>query len=140
MFATHYHQLTDLAQRWSGVCNKTVAVREWEEEILFLHKIVEGGTDRSYGIHVARLAGVPAGVLERARTILVDIEDDAEHLAPRIASKAAGPEEEATAAGQLSLFAAGPSAVERRLAELDPDNLTPLEALNALQALRAMMG
>jgi DNA mismatch repair protein MutS len=139
MFATHYHQLTDLGERFTGVCNKTVAVREWDEEILFLHKIVEGGTDRSYGIHVARLAGVPAGVLDRARAILSDIEDDAEHLAPRIVSGASAADEADTPTGQLSLFGAGPSAVERRLAELDPQTLTPLEALNEIQSLRDLL-
>ncbi|MED6335606.1 MAG: DNA mismatch repair protein MutS [Planctomycetota bacterium] len=139
MFATHYHQLTDLGERFTGVCNKTVAVREWDEKILFLHKIVEGGTDRSYGIHVARLAGVPAGVLDRARAILSDIEDDAEHLAPRIVSGASAADEADTPTGQLSLFGAGPSAVERRLAELDPQTLTPLEALNEIQSLRDLL-
>jgi DNA mismatch repair protein MutS len=59
LFATHYHELTDLAERFSGVKNLNVAVREWEDQVIFLHRIVEGGTDRSYGIHVARLAGVP---------------------------------------------------------------------------------
>ena len=139
MFATHYHQLTDLGERFAGVCNKTVAVREWDEEILFLHKIVEGGTDRSYGIHVARLAGVPAGVLDRARAILSDIEDDAEHLAPRIVSGASTADKAVAPTGQLSLFGAGPSAVERRLAELDPQTLTPLEALNEIQGLRDLL-
>ncbi|MDP6762086.1 MAG: DNA mismatch repair protein MutS [Planctomycetota bacterium] len=139
MFATHYHQLTDLSERLRGVCNKTVAVREWEEEILFLHKIIDGGTDRSYGIHVARLAGVPAGVLERARAILADIEDDAEHLAPRIASGAEASAQSAPGSGQLSLFASGPSPAERRLAELDVQNMTPLQALNELEALRDLL-
>jgi DNA mismatch repair protein MutS len=86
LFATHYHQLTDLATRLKGVCNMNVSVREWHDEIVFLHKIVDGGTDRSYGIHVARLAGVPREVLERAKAILSDIERDAEDLAPRIAT------------------------------------------------------
>ena len=67
LFATHYHQLTDLAARLKGVCNMNVSVREWHDEIVFLHKIVDGGTDRSYGIHVARLAGVPRDVLDRAK-------------------------------------------------------------------------
>ncbi len=65
LFATHYHELTDLAERFPGVRNLNVAVREWEDQVIFLHRIVEGGTDRSYGIHVARLAGVPKSVLQR---------------------------------------------------------------------------
>ncbi|MCB9914609.1 MAG: DNA mismatch repair protein MutS [Planctomycetes bacterium] len=136
LFATHYHQLTDLAGRLAGVCNKSVAVREWEDRIVFLHKIVDGGTDRSYGIHVARLAGVPRALLERAKSILTDIEDDAEDLAPRIAQHAARP---AAPAQQLSLFAAAPSRVEQELRQLDPDRLTPLEALQELARLRGLL-
>jgi DNA mismatch repair protein MutS len=133
LFATHYHQLTDLADRHTGVVNQSVAVREWGEEIVFLHKIVEGGTDRSYGIHVARLAGVPADLLERARAILGDLERDEEDLARRIASRDGAPE----ASEEARLYEPGPSAVERRLAELDPDALSPIDALLALRELKA---
>lgn len=138
LFATHYHQLTDLASRLSGVSNKSVAVREWEDSIVFLHKIIDGGTDRSYGIHVARLAGVPQVLLERARKILRDIEEDAEGLAPRIAEHAgapipAGPNQ------QLSLFAAPPSAVETELEAIALDELTPLQALNELKRLQDLL-
>src|SRR5687767_9792006 len=73
LFATHYHELTDLAQRFRGVRNLNVVVREWEDQVIFLHRIVEGGTDRSYGIHVARLAGVPQQVLDRARQLLGEL-------------------------------------------------------------------
>ena len=73
LFATHYHELTDLEQRFTGVRNFNVAVREWEDQVIFLHRIVEGGTDRSYGIHVARLAGIPATVLSRARQLLGEL-------------------------------------------------------------------
>jgi len=134
LFATHYHQLTDLAARLDGVCNRNVAVREWQDEIVFLHKIVAGGSDRSYGIHVARLAGVPRELYERARAILRDVEEDAENLAPRIADRAAsaGPARPA----QLSLFASGPTPVERALLALDLDRLSPLEALQKLHELR----
>jgi DNA mismatch repair protein MutS len=75
LFATHYHELTELAQRLPRLKNFNVAVREWRDSIVFLRKIVEGGTDKSYGIHVARLAGVPQEVLERARQILVNLEE-----------------------------------------------------------------
>ena len=75
LFATHYHELTELAQRLPRLKNFNVAVREWREQIVFLRKIVEGGTDKSYGIHVARLAGVPREVLERARQILANLEE-----------------------------------------------------------------
>jgi DNA mismatch repair protein MutS len=75
LFATHYHELTELAQRLPRIKNFNVAVREWRDSIVFLRKIVEGGTDKSYGIHVARLAGVPKEVLERAKQILVNLEE-----------------------------------------------------------------
>jgi DNA mismatch repair protein MutS len=78
LFATHYHELTDLAKSLSGVRNFNVAVREWQDELVFLHKIVEGAADKSYGIHVARLAGVPREVVERSKEILAQLED--EHL------------------------------------------------------------
>ena len=74
LFATHYHELTDLAGRLPRVLNLNVAVREWNEQIIFLHQIVPGSADRSYGIHVARLAGLPAGVLDRAKQVLVNLE------------------------------------------------------------------
>src|SRR5207247_1865384 len=75
LFATHYHELTELAQRLPRLKNFNVAVREWHDQIVFLRRIVEGGTDKSYGIHVARLAGVPKAVLERAKVILNNLEE-----------------------------------------------------------------
>lgn len=138
LFATHYHQLTELSSRLRGVCNLNVAVREWQDEIVFLHKIVEGGTDRSYGIHVARLAGVPRAVIERARTILSAIEDDAEGLTPRIVESGAA--RAAPAAGmQLRLFEAAPSRVHQELAKLDVDRCTPIDALLKLRELKALL-
>jgi DNA mismatch repair protein MutS len=136
LFATHYHQLTDLAERYPGICNQNVAVREWGDEIVFLHKIVEGGTDRSYGIHVARLAGVPQAVVERARGILRDLEQDEEDLARRILSKADAPGREAE-----RLYGRPPAepAVVRELRALDPDRLAPIEALLRLRELRARL-
>jgi DNA mismatch repair protein MutS len=75
LFATHYHELTELAGRLPRLRNFNVAVREWNDQIVFLRKIVEGGTDKSYGIQVARLAGVPKAVVERAKTILRNLEE-----------------------------------------------------------------
>jgi DNA mismatch repair protein MutS len=132
LFATHYHQLTDLAARMPGVHNLNVAVREWQDEIVFLHKIVEGGTDRSYGIHVARLAGVPAALLDRAKEILRDLEQDEEDLARRISKH----EAEEDGLRQLSLFAPPKSKTEEALKQLDPDRMTPIEALVKLKELR----
>ena len=135
LFATHFHELTRLAGRLGGVRNFHVAVREWNDEIVFLHKIVEGGTDRSYGIHVARLAGVPKELIERAKEILADIEEDAEDLAPRIA-KASSSSKGRGSPGQLGLFEAPRSEVEREIEKLDLDRLTPFEALVLLRELK----
>ena len=147
LFATHYHQLTDLAGRLGGVSNRNVAVREWGDEIVFLHKIVEGGTDRSYGIQVARLAGVPDELIARAKEILHDVEAEEDDLVERIASHPGGaslaadaPAPAASSPGQLDLFAHAPSAVERELAQLDTDQLTPIDALLTLKRLREMLG
>lgn len=137
LFATHYHQLTELAQRLDGVCNRNVLVREYQDEIVFLHKIVDGGTDRSYGIHVARLAGVPDELIARAKSILADLEADAEDLSQRIQSHA--PRSANSAVQQLSLFARPSSAVEQALAKLDLERLTPIEALNELERLKRML-
>jgi len=138
LFATHYHELTELAERHAGrVRNLNVAVREWRDEIVFLHKIVPGGTDKAYGIHVARLAGIPAAVLERAREILGHLEE--QHLGGRgapgtIPARA----ERAAAVVQLPLFAPkrAEGEVIRELEALDPDRLTPLEALGRIAAWR----
>jgi len=136
LFATHYHQLTELAGRLEGVHNLNVAVREWQDEIVFLHKIVEGGTDRSYGIQVARLAGVPQALVDRAKQILRDLERD-EDLAPRVAPPAVD-----TPSGplQLGLFHERElTPVEKRLRDLDLDATTPLDALMALRELRDLL-
>ncbi len=127
LFATHYHELTALAERLPRVRNFHVAVREWNDEIIFLHKVRPGGTDRSYGIQVARLAGLPGGVIERARAILADLEQAA---APAVA----GPDAARSAPGgaQLSLFAAARDPILEELRALDAAALTPLQALNLL--------
>jgi len=135
LFATHYHQLTELATRLKGVCNMNVAVREWNDQIVFLHKIVDGGTDRSYGIHVARLAGVPQELIDRAKEILADIEEDAEGLAPRIA-KASKRSQGTAEIQQLGLFQTPRGEIEREIEKLDLDRLTPIEALLLLREWR----
>ncbi len=137
LFATHYHQLTDLSNRLEGVHNLNVAVREWQDEIVFLHKIVEGGTDRSYGIHVARLAGVPPELLARAKDILLDLERDEDDLASRIAGSSGSPP--SSDGLQLTLFAAGPSPIEEEIRKLDLEQMSPLEALKKLYELRGKL-
>jgi DNA mismatch repair protein MutS len=133
LFATHYHELTGLAAELPRVRNVHVAVREWKDDIVFLHRVVPGGTDRSYGIQVARLAGLPGEVIARARALLGEFERGARGSAPR--------------AGQLTLFAGGdaggagsaregaPHPVIETLRALDPERMTPLEALAALHDL-----
>ena len=139
MFATHYHQLTALSESLAGVSNQSVAVREWEDQIVFLHKIVDGGTDRSYGIHVARLAGVPLELLARAKEILAGLESDAEGLGPRIAASEKERLTPVQSSAQLSLFEAPPSRLETALKKLDPDRLTPIDALIALRDLKRLL-
>ncbi|NQT88947.1 DNA mismatch repair protein MutS, partial [bacterium] len=137
MFATHYHELTELALLLDGVKNYSVAVREWHEEIIFLHKIVEGGTDKSYGIHVARLAGIPREVIDRAKTILANLEaasltpNDKPRFAPTLAEVGAHPNEL-----QLTLFGSLHTDTIDELKHLDVNQLTPLDALAALQRLQ----
>jgi DNA mismatch repair protein MutS len=125
IFATHYHELTQLADRFARVANVNAAVHESGDEIVFLHRLEPGGADRSYGIHVARLAGLPADVIARAREVLATLE--AGH---RVAQGPPGGE-------QLALFPAGESPVLAELKALDPDGLTPREALALLAELVA---
>jgi DNA mismatch repair protein MutS len=134
LFATHYHELTELEMNLDGVKNYNVAVREWNDEILFLRKIVPGGTDKSYGIHVARLAGLPRKVIERAKDILNALEEGciSEDKLPRPELGAEG----RAGSQQLNLFKMVDDPVVRELRALDPDNMTPLEALNKLKELK----
>jgi len=135
LFATHYHELTELADVLDGVANYNVAVREWQDQVVFLHKIVEGGTDKSYGVHVARLAGVPREVVERAKAILAELE--ASHLdasdRPRIAPAEPGPQVRQV---QLTLFEGEGAAIAEELRNLDLDTMTPIDALNKLRELK----
>jgi DNA mismatch repair protein MutS len=133
LFATHYHQLTDLALTKEGVKNFNIAVKEWGDRIIFLRRIVEGGTNRSYGIQVARIAGVPEEVIVRAREILNNLEKGEfdEVGMPKIArGKKAAPKDKA----QLSLFMEGEEIIANELKSLDIPNMTPLEALQKLSS------
>lgn len=128
LFATHYHELTALADRLPRVRNFHVAVKEWNDEIIFLHKVRPGGTDRSYGIQVARLAGLPSSVVERAKTILAELESERQPAAP----DAPEPEPHPAGGAQLTLFPATPDPILRELVAVDLDGLTPLGALTLL--------
>ena len=133
LFATHYHELTRLSSTFPNVKNFNIAVREWNEQILFLRKIVEGGTDKSYGIQVARLAGVPKEVVARAKKILASLETGT--FLGKVPEKAAEPVTESAPAEipQLSFFGAGEQhPILEELKGLDVDGLTPRDALNIL--------
>jgi DNA mismatch repair protein MutS len=135
IFATHYHELVDLSADIPGVGNLHVSAREWHDDVVFLRKIEPGGSDRSFGIQVARLAGLPAGVVVRAQEILRNLEStefDREGR-PRLAhSEQASP----GGARQLSLFSGEDEAVLEELRRVDPDQVTPLQALALLGELR----
>jgi DNA mismatch repair protein MutS len=134
LFATHFHELTALAAKLPRLFNATVRVKEWQGEVVFLHEVAPGAADRSYGIQVAKLAGLPVSVIERAKVVLAKLEAE-DRAAPR------GFED-------LPLFAAAPQpagraqpdaaldAVLAALASLHPDEMSPREALQALYALK----
>ncbi len=139
IFATHYHELVQLAAELVAVRNYNVGVREVGDQILFLHRLQPGGADRSYGIEVGKLAGLPAQVIARARTVLALLEGEAEHLVPALAPAVAGskqPRAAATSPDQLALFTpAARHAVVDRLLGTDVNTLTPLAALQLLAEL-----
>lgn len=121
LFATHYHELTDLRERFKSVKNLNVAVREWQDSVIFLHRIVEGGTDRSYGIHVARLAGVPPVVLERAKQLLGEL--SVQHVSkPRISKSKRADDQ-----GQMTLFVDPAVEFRQELQGLDLQSLSPAQ-------------
>jgi DNA mismatch repair protein MutS len=137
LFATHYHELTDLADALPGVVNAHVAAREWQDDIVFLHKIVPGRSDRSYGIQVARLAGMPAPVITRARAILQSLEQDELTRGGR-PSLSGTPIEPQQQLGLFQMASADPAAeqVAQRLREIDTNNLTPMQALTLLADMK----
>jgi DNA mismatch repair protein MutS len=139
LFATHYHELTDLADAVPGVVNAHVAAREWKDDIIFLRKIVPGRSDRSYGIQVARLAGLPGAVVARAREILGGLERDelSRGGRPTLSGSAGDPQ-----SPQLALFAQatdGDNEIARRLRALDVDETTPRQALEVLAELKKLI-
>jgi len=140
LFATHYHELTDLAADLPGVGNLHVSAREWQDGVVFLRKIEPGGSDRSYGIQVGRLAGLPAPVVVRAQEILGNLERtefDREGR-PRLAHS--GDAAEPAPGRQLRLFAAPDEGVLDDLRKADPDHLTPVQALALLAELKRRLG
>jgi len=135
LFATHYHELTELAELFENVKNCNVAVREWMDEVVFLHKILPGGTDKSYGIHVAKLAGIPKPILQRSKEILEELETTFQkeaagsHLAKH-KTKEPSPD---------TLFVQKHKSILDNLASTDVNNLTPIEAINLLNQIKEQM-
>jgi DNA mismatch repair protein MutS len=136
LFATHFHELTALSEKLTRLSNATMRVKEWQGEVIFLHSVGSGAADRSYGIQVAKLAGLPDSVVERARAVLAQLEDS-ERKNPA-----------ATLIDDLPLFAAASrprqnqtatDAVHEALLAINPDDLAPREALEALYRLKAML-
>ncbi len=155
VFATHYHELTQLASELPAVRNFTVAVREVGDQVLFLHRLIPGGADRSYGIEVGRLAGLPSAVITRAKEVLALLEGEGEQMAARLTTDAHAVPRSATRRGprmvkpggaptaQLGFFGdavttADPAAAKLAdsVSALEPDQMTPLQALTALSALK----
>jgi DNA mismatch repair protein MutS len=127
VFATHYHELTQLSEELEAVRNFNVRVREVGEEILFLHTLEPGGADRSYGIEVGRLAGLPRPVLKRARALLRQLEGQ-HRMTPR-------DRPDAVPVDQLALFGSEPDPIVEELKGMDPNTMTPLQALDTLARL-----
>ena len=135
LFATHYHELARLEGRLAHVCNLSMRAKEWRGELVFLHEAAPGAADRSYGVQVAKLAGVPASVVARARQVLSRLERDPNSPArlddlPLFAAAVVREAEPTTWSG--------PSALEAALVEVEPDQLSPREALDTLYRLKAL--
>ena len=134
LFATHYHELTGLENKLEGVKNYSVAVKEKGEDVIFLRKIVKGGTDESYGVHVAKLAGVPQVVTKRANEILKSIERK-----NVLNNKKIEKQEKGVAEGQLTMYNYKLAEIAHELDKVDVNDLTPIEALNTLVKIKEKM-
>ena len=140
LFATHFHELTALASRLPRLANVTVRVKEWQGDVVFLHEVGPGAADRSYGIQVARLAGLPRPVIARAAEILAVLEQSERGRAATVLVDDLPLFSAAMAEPQHPAAAAGPSALEARLAAVRADELTPRQALELIYELKAMLG
>jgi DNA mismatch repair protein MutS len=146
LFATHYHELTDLSETMEGIQNFNVAVKEERGDVVFLHKIVSGAADKSYGIHVAKLAGVPSAVVKRSQEILSELEKEhtnshlaGGNLAGTPTSSAKGGRKFSVGATQFSLFGAENHPIIEELQNVDVDELKPTEALQLLAKWKAFV-
>lgn len=134
LFATHYHELTELENKIEGVKNYSIAVKEKGEDVIFLRKIVPGGTDESYGIHVAKLAGVPQAVVKRSNEILKSLERKS-----MLGSKNVEKENKKVMAGQLDLYNYKLAEIAHELDKVNLNELTPIDALNVLSKMKEKM-
>ena len=140
LFATHYHELTALAASLDGVGNATVAVREWEGDVIFLHEVREGAADRSYGVQVAQFAGLPPAVIKRARAVLNALEKgERENTSPKALIDDL-PLFSAVANATAPIAHVTESRIEAQVKDLHPDQMTPIEALQALYELKSLLG
>ena len=143
LFATHYHELIELAQEFRHIDNAHFEVREWQDEVVFLRRLVQGGANRSYGIQVGKLAGLPTPVVGRAREILGQLERGERRTSGSADGQAAGSAQLALALGsETSTLSTNPaeSEVLEELREIDPDRITPMDALAVLARLRQKLG
>jgi DNA mismatch repair protein MutS len=139
LFATHYHELTELPLTKPRVKNFHVAVKEWNDRVIFLRKLVEGGTSRSYGIQVARLAGLPEGVIDRAKEVLTNLEQG-EFTEAGVPKLAVSKKRKLTwDSHQRTLFQSAPDPIREALRKVEPNRLTPLDALNILSDLKSRL-
>jgi DNA mismatch repair protein MutS len=150
LFATHYHELTELALTMDRVKNYTVAIKEWNDQIIFLRRVVEGGADKSYGIQVARLAGLPQAVIERAKEVLANLEKaefnelgepvavskSGRHEGGQAGREATTPDQGLSQEPQLGLFASEAGLLFQEISDLNLDAMTPLDAMNKLHELK----
>jgi DNA mismatch repair protein MutS len=133
LFATHYHELTELSNILPGVANYNVTIAEEGDSIVFLHKLIPGGADRSYGIHVAQLAGIPKAIINRANEILKELEAAGGDFVIQPREKPDGPQ-------QLSFFQTDPDPIITFVENLKVDELSPLDALTKLYELKRLIG
>lgn len=134
LFATHYHELIGLEEKIQGVKNYSIAVKERGEDIIFLRKIVSGGTDESYGVHVAKLAGVPQVVTKRSNEILKTLERKS-----ILGNQKQEKENKKVATGQLDMYNYKLAEIAHELDKVDLNNLTPIDALNTLVKIKEKM-